>query len=256
MTDRLLAALMFFTRLPWWRLRTVDAECFKHVVDYWPFAGWITGGAMALAFGLGAHVWPVTVAALLAVAVRILLTGALHEDGLADFCDAFGGNNSRERTLAIMKDSHIGTYGVLGLTVYTGCLVAALTALPPAHAPLLIFLADVYSKAVNSLLIQQLPYARKEAESKARVVYTRPTGLQVVLHAGRCLLALLPVAAWYALAPAGLAFWTWLVPVAAELSLSAWMRRRIGGYTGDCCGATFLLCELSFYLAVLCQTPY
>lgn len=256
MTDRILAALMFFTRLPWWRLRTVDTACFKHVVDYWPFAGWLTGGAMALAFALGAQVLPVTVAALLAVAVRIVLTGALHEDGLADFCDGFGGNNSRERTLAIMKDSHTGTYGVLGLTVYTGLLTAALTALPPVHAPLLVFAADVYGKAVSSLLIQQLPYARRETEAKAGVVYEKPKGRRAALHAGRCLLALLPAAAWYAAAPVGLAVWTLLVPVAAELGLAAWMKRRIGGYTGDCCGATFLLCELSFYLAILCQTSH
>ena len=110
MTDRILAALMFFTRLPLWRFKTVDASCFKHVVDYWPFAGWLTGGLMAFTFWLTALFFPVTVAALLAIAVRIALTGALHEDGLADFCDAFGGHNTRDRTLAIMKDSNIRTY--------------------------------------------------------------------------------------------------------------------------------------------------
>ena len=112
MTDRLLAALMFFTRLPFWRIKQVDAACFKHVVDYWPFAGWLTGGTMALVYWLAAGWFPGSVAALLAVGTRILLTGALHEDGLADCCDGFGGGTSRDRILSIMKDSRIGTYGV------------------------------------------------------------------------------------------------------------------------------------------------
>ena len=120
MTDRLWASLMFFTRLPFWRIRQVDAECFKHVVDYWPFVGWLTGGTAALVFWLVSGILPVTTAALAAIGTRLWLTGALHEDGLADFCDGFGGGPTRERTLAIMKDSHIGTYGVLGLVFYIG----------------------------------------------------------------------------------------------------------------------------------------
>ena len=79
MTDRLLAALMFFTRLPFWRVKRVDSACFKHVVDYWPFAGWLTGGTMALVYWLAAGWFPGSVVALLAVGARILLTGALHE---------------------------------------------------------------------------------------------------------------------------------------------------------------------------------
>ena len=91
MTDRLWASLMFFTRLPFWRIRQVDAECFKHVVDYWPFVGWLTGGPAPLVFWLVSGILPVTTAALAAIGTRLWLTGALHEDGLADFCDGFGG---------------------------------------------------------------------------------------------------------------------------------------------------------------------
>ena len=130
MTDRLWASLMFFTRLPFWRIRQVDAECFKHVVDYWPFAGWLTGGTAALVFWLVSGILPIATAALAAIGTRLWLTGALHEDGLADFCDGFGGGTTRERTLAIMKDSHIGTYGVLGLVFYIGLLISLISALP------------------------------------------------------------------------------------------------------------------------------
>ncbi|MBP3669769.1 MAG: adenosylcobinamide-GDP ribazoletransferase, partial [Bacteroides sp.] len=101
----LLAAFIFFTRLPLWKLKEVPSECFKHVVPYWPLVGWLTGGIMAGTLWLTAQVMPVTWAWILAIVSRLLITGCLHEDGLADFFDGFGGGTTRERTLAIMKDS-------------------------------------------------------------------------------------------------------------------------------------------------------
>ena len=114
----LLAAFIFFTRLPFWRLKEVPSECFKHVVPYWPWVGWLTGGIMVTVLWTCAQVMPISLAWILAIVTRLLITGALHEDGLADFFDGFGGGTTRERTLAIMKDSHIGTYGVIGLIIY------------------------------------------------------------------------------------------------------------------------------------------
>ena len=248
MYDRLFASLMFFTRLPWGRIKQVNSECFKHVVDFWPITGWITGGTMALVFWICASHLPIYVAAILAVSARILLTGALHEDGWADFCDAFGSRNSRERTLAIMKDSHIGTYGVLGLVLHTASLVALLCALPLMHTPILILIADIYAKVNASWLVCQLPYARSEQEAKARVVYTKPRGKQLFCHAVRCIFALLPILVWCGHEHIPLPMWALLAPPLVEWWMVRLMRHRIGGYTGDCCGATFLLCELVFYI--------
>ena len=115
---KLLAALIFFTRLPFWRITEVPAAYFKRVVDYWPFVGWLTGVIMAGTLWLSAQFLPMSTAVILALLARLLVTGALHEDGLADFCDGFGGGTSREKILSIMKDSHIGSYGVLGLIIY------------------------------------------------------------------------------------------------------------------------------------------
>ena len=103
---------------PFWKIKEVPAECFKHVVPYWPLTGWLTGGLMAGALWLSGQILPVSIAWIIAVIVRLLVTGCLHEDGLADFMDGFGGGTTRERTLAIMKDSHIGSYGVIGLIFY------------------------------------------------------------------------------------------------------------------------------------------
>ena len=117
--DRIWASLIFFTRLPFWRLHQPPKECYQSVVEHWPLVGWLTGGVMAATLYFSSMVLPYTVAVILAIAARLLLTGALHEDGLADFFDGFGGGgNDRQRILDIMKDSHIGTYGVLGLILY------------------------------------------------------------------------------------------------------------------------------------------
>lgn len=239
---------MFFTRLPWWRLHQPRAEAFRHVVEYWPMVGWLTGGTMMLVYSLLLH-WPQTLglAALLVVGVRVLLTGALHEDGLADFCDGMGGGNGRERILAIMKDSHIGTYGVLGLVFYFLFLYAAV----PHLSPLLLLTADIWAKSVASLLVLQLPYARTEAEAKNHTVYARYSWAWQLLRIG---VALLPVGLlwWYVgIVPPVLLF---VVPLVVEMLLALWMRLRIGGYTGDCCGATFLLCEASMFLTFLLMT--
>ncbi len=203
----------------------------------------MTGGLMVLTLWLCAHILPVTVAWIVAIVVRLLLTGALHEDGLADFLDGFGGGTTRERVLSIMKDSHIGTYGVIGLIVYY-LLLMQMTLLPLETLCLLVLCGDCWAKFVASQITNLLPYARKEEESKSKVVYSRMRiwEICVALVAGVLpAILLLPLRFWIAL----------LFPVPVLLLLYLLMRRKIGGYTGDCCGALFLLCELSFYIGGL-----
>ena len=98
----ILAAFIFFTRLPFWKIKEVPAECFKHVVPYWSLTGWLTGGIMAGTLWITGQILPISIAWITAIIVRLLVTGCLHEDGLADFLDGFGGGTTRERTLAIM----------------------------------------------------------------------------------------------------------------------------------------------------------
>ena len=121
---KLAASLIFFTRLPLWRWVTVDSSYYSRVVELWPAVGWLTGCVTAGSLYAASMIFPPLAAVIIAFAVRVLLTGAMHEDGLADFFDGFGGGTSRERILAIMKDSHIGTYGVLGLILYFLLLLA------------------------------------------------------------------------------------------------------------------------------------
>ena len=238
----LLAAFIFFTRLPFWRLKEVPSECFKHVVPYWPWVGWLTGGLMAMVLGLGSQVMPLSLAWILAIVTRLLVTGALHEDGLADFFDGFGGGTTRERTLTIMKDSHIGTYGVIGLIVYF-LLMLELRHLPVPVLCTLVVCGDCWGKLCASQLINFLPYARKEEDSKAKVIYNRMSGKELFfcIAGGVLPLLLLPSSLWLAL----------IAPCLVLAFLIRMMKRRLQGYTGDCCGATFLMCEMAFYLSAL-----
>lgn len=240
---KLLASLIFFTRLPFWRIADVPPAYFKRVVDYWPFVGWLTGGAMAGTLWISAQFLPVQVAIILALLVRLLITGALHEDGLADFFDGFGGGISREKILVIMKDSHIGTYGVLSLIFYFGLLWSLLSGLSVSLACLALLSGDTWSKFCSAQIINTLPYARKEEDSKAKVIYDRMSigAFILALLAGTLpMLLFLPQNYW----------WAAIAPVAVIVLLIQLMRKRLQGYTGDCCGAAFLLCELSFYFII------
>lgn len=246
---KILAALIFFTRLPFWKIKEVPAAYFKHIVAYWPLTGWLTGGIMASVLWISAQVLPAPTALMLAILSRLLITGCLHEDGLADFLDGFGGGSTRERTLAIMKDSHIGSYGVIGLICYFLLLFLLLENMPMKLVCALVICGDCWSKCCASQLINLLPYARKEEDSKARVVYDRMTR-QELLTGLVC--GLLPAVLFL---PADF-LPAFLCPLLAFFFLYRLMKRRLQGYTGDCCGATFLLCELAFYLgaAVLLYT--
>ena len=179
---------------------------------------------MALSFWVFSTWFPLPVAVLLALCARLFLTGALHEDGLADFFDGFGGGRDREGILRIMKDSHIGSYGVLGLILYYLLSFSLLVSLPAPVIPWVLC-------------------ARKEEKSKAKVVYTRMSLPEWIANAAGGLLPLL-------LLP--LSYWGMLCfPCVLFIGLGWLLKRRLGGYTGDCCGALFLLCELACWMGAV-----
>ena len=245
--DRIWAAFIFFTRLPFWRIYQPKKEAYKTVVEHWPLVGWLTGCSMAAVIWFGSMVLPYPIAIILAILTRLLMTGALHEDGLADFFDGFGGGGSdRQRILDIMKDSHIGTYGVIALILYFLLLFFSLGSLTPFYAALTVIAADPYAKMLSAQLIQMMPYARTEETAKNHTVYRKFN-----VRAGICL-------AIQGLLPIGIYIyylydkidWQILVFLPAFILYFIYLLiwRRLKGYTGDCCGAVFLLTELSFYL--------
>ena len=251
--DRSWAAFIFFTRLPFWRLYQPPKACYKTVVEHWPLTGWLTGGAMAATLYFGSMVMAYPVAVIAAIVVRLLVTGALHEDGLADFLDGFGGGGTdRQRILDIMKDSHIGTYGVLGLILYELLLGATLLSMSPEITALAILAADPYSKMVASQLITMMPYARTGETAKNKTVY-RKMGWKAGV--GLAIQGLLPMAAF--LYDTGLPWETVIfLPCIVMYFLYLLIWHRLQGYTGDCCGAVCLLVELAVYLVICASVAY
>ena len=191
--QNLWAALIFFTRLPFWRVYQPPKESYRAVVEFWPLTGWLTGGVMAAILYFAPALFPYPLVVALAILARVLMTGALHEDGLADFCDGFGGGNDRDSILRIMKDSHIGTYGVLGLVLYFLLLFLALSNLPPTTAALTVLAADPFSKMLAGQVVQMMPYARTEADAKNRVVYRKVNVAGSIGLAFQGLLPILPL---------------------------------------------------------------
>lgn len=250
--DNLWAAFIFFTRLPLWRIHQPLKESYRAVVEYWPLTGWLTGAVMAATLYFGSMTMPWEMAVVSAIAARMLLTGALHEDGLADFLDGFGGGGcDRQRILDIMKDSHIGTYGVLGLILYVFLLFGTLHSMTPMTAALTVFAADAYSKMVAAQIIQMMPYARTEADAKAHTIYRK---MDIKAAIGLFIQGILPFV-----------FYLWMfrwqlrwdlllfVPCLVMYFLYLLIWNRLKGYTGDCCGALCLLIELSFYIVAVTQ---
>ena len=227
--DKLFAALIFFTRLPFWRIYQPQKEAYAHVVELWPLTGWLTATLTAATMYGCAQIMPTATAIILAFVMRLLLTGALHEDGLADFLDGFGaGRNDAQQTLRVMKDSHIGTYGVVGLTI----------------AALVVLAADPFAKMMAAQITQMLPYARTAEQAKNKVIYRAMSTKGKLLLAIQGLLPLIPLC-WYV----GLPYECLVLPGIVFYMLYQLMRRKINGYTGDCCGALFLIVELSFVLS-------
>ena len=245
MTDQLrafAAGIQFLTRIPTPAAATHDANDLARSTPYFPLIGAIVGLFGAGLYWLALLGWPAFVAAALAVVGMIWMTGAFHEDALADACDGFGGGWDREQVLAIMKDSRIGSYGAVAVAIAVVLKVGALAALPPADAVRALVAAHVLARWSSLPLIWGLPYVRETSGvSKPFAASVTPARLAAGTAVAMAVLAVvlgtraLPVLV--------------LAMVVTGLS-GAYFRRRIGGITGDCLGAANQFVEVATYLAL------
>jgi len=244
-TDDLKASILFLTRLPFARGAVVtETDDLAHAVWAFPVAGALIGiiGAVvyALAVRAGLPPWP---SAVLAVAVTLLATGCLHEDGLADTVDGFGGGETRQRKLEIMRDSRIGTYGVCAVTLSIVIRTAALAALAEPRAVMWALLAShAAARATMAAFMYFVPPARQD-------------GLSFV--AGRPSYERAAVAAilGFVLLIAGIGFGrsvAALVLLAIVMAVMAWLSVvEIDGQTGDVLGAVEQISEIAVLLVAL-----
>jgi adenosylcobinamide-GDP ribazoletransferase len=249
--ELLFTALGFFTRIPIPASIPWSEERLNHAARYFPLTGWVVGAVAAGMYLLGVLILPASLAVLLSMAATIRLTGAFHEDGWADTCDALGGGMDKAQTLRIMKDSRIGSYGSIGLVLMLmakAMVLLELSAFGPLIVVLALLVAHPLSRLVSTSLIHALEYVREDAESKSKPLARRLTRRELAIAGIGGLLPLLllpPLVAGAAL----------LAAILATLWAARYFLRRLGGYTGDCLGATQQGAELMIYLGLLMIWP-
>lgn len=244
-------ALQFFTRLtvPAWV--GFQPLWLQQCARYFPIVGLVVGTLAGGVLYAGLWLWPASIAVGLSMAASVALTGGFHEDGWADTCDGLGGAVSREKALAIMKDSRIGSYGALGLILMLGLKAACLMALAeadPVVAVLALLWGHTASRAAPVWLMHTLSYAGDAEHAKAKPLATQAGGITVAV-ALLSVLGLSVAVAWAApqLVPSLCA--ASVAAAGAALVMQAWFERRLGGYTGDNLGATQQVVELGALLS-------
>lgn len=244
-----LVALQFLTRLPV-RLERFEPAWLNDCVRHFPLIGAGVGAVGAGVLWGATHLWPAWVAALLALAATVALTGGFHEDGLADSFDALGGVVSRDKALAIMKDSRIGSYGALALglsLLLRAALLAVLATRPMLGAVAALLASHAFARAAAVGVMVSLPYGgdAEQAKAKPLALAVAPRNFGIAL--GWCGLLALALATW-GVDPARLLL-VLGAAAGAAIAMRRWLRRRLGGYTGDGLGATEQVAEIAVLLA-------
>lgn len=235
-----LTALMFFTRIPIKLNNFVESDLNKST-RYFPLIGILVGAFGALIFWLCDLLLPVEIAVLLSMTATILLTGAFHEDGLADATDGLGGGWSREQVLTIMVDSRIGSYGAIGLVLVLLTKYQALSYQVAGLIPISLIAGHALSRLCAVLVMATQSYVKMEGKSKPLATQLQLPELVIATFFGLLPLAFMKLYFLFALVPVVIV-WVWF---------SAKIKRRIGGYTGDCLGAMQQLTEVAFYVGLL-----
>ena len=241
-------AVRFFTRLPVPAWVGHSSEALNASARYFTAVGLLVGGIGALVYLGAALLWPKSVAVLLSMAATLYVTGAFHEDGLSDTADGLGGGWEKLRILEIMKDSRVGSYGVVAIVLALLGKFTVLVALDDALLPFAMIAGHAVSRLCATALLAGMEYVREDALSKAKPLATRlsvPALLMAATFAVLPLAGLPPAKVLAGCVLAALVTW-WL---------SRLFMRWLGGYTGDCLGATQQLSEIAFYLGLLANLP-
>jgi adenosylcobinamide-GDP ribazoletransferase len=253
----LFTALMFYTRIPCPSWVDHSPDYVNKATRYFPFIGWIVGGISFLFFLVGYYLFDSQIGVVLSLVAGMLTTGAFHEDGFADAFDGFGGGWTKDKILAIMKDSRIGTYGVLALVCLVLFKFLALSRLASvfSYDPLLLLVIFIAYHSIARLtaisIVFSAQYAREDGDAKAKPVAQAFSFAEVF---GAFFFGLVPllVLAYFSLG------FLWLIFPLGILRFYAigYFNKWIGGYTGDGLGAVEQVAELTFVMGCLLVIAY
>jgi adenosylcobinamide-GDP ribazoletransferase len=236
------AAMQTLTRVPLASASAPTAQALAWSAVFYPLVGLFLGAAGIVVYLLGLSFFPASVSSLLVLAVWILLTGALHEDGIADTFDAFGSQRSRDDILRVMKDSRIGVYGALALAVSLLLRWQALAALPDAE----IVAAFVASQVFPRAGIVTLAFLAGPASGGTGGAFAAALRMKHIVFAWLLAAVLLaPLQEWREMMA------VMAVSLVIVIAARRYFHRRLGGVTGDCLGAANQMQEIAGLLVIL-----
>jgi adenosylcobinamide-GDP ribazoletransferase len=245
-------ALSFYTRLPAPAAIHKDSPALlPDSIRYFPLIGWIAGFFATVIYLLANYLFGNAIAVLFSMGSTIWLTGAFHEDGFADVCDGFGGGWTKEKILDIMKDSRLGTYGVIGLILLLAIkFIATIQVSSDVNAIVILgtfVVAQSLSRFAAIIVVFKHTYARNPDSKAGPAVAEKAKPRSLIIAV---VFTLLPIGALISYtAESSIAFI--LIPVVLiSYYLGYYFKKWIGGYTGDCLGAVQQLTEVAIYLSM------
>jgi len=245
----LLTAFGFFTRIPIPYKFAFSQGYLNKCNRYLPIVGYVVGGVSALVFYVASLLFPHSIAVILSMSCSILLTGAFHEDGFADVCDAFGGGWTKEKILVIMKDSRVGAYGAIGILMLLLLKFSSLNATPTSLIVKSMIAAHVISRLMAVWTMHSLNYVREDESSKSKPI-TKALKIKDLLIA--CVLSLFSFLLFD-----NYLFIIILIPAfIAKKWFEIYFKKWIGGYTGDCLGSIQQVTEVVVYLSIIAISNY
>ena len=246
--DDFKAAVAFLTRLPMPHPDGAMPANFVRAHRMFPVVGALIGAAAGLlCLALRATGVPDLAAAALTLGGSAILTGALHEDGLADIADGFGGGRTRESKLEIMRDSRLGTYGAVVLLVSFAAKSSALAAIPSGYVVPGLIAAHALGRGVLPVMSLNLPYARKDGLARNA---GQPDGTTTVIAAGLALLIALLALSW------SNAFYAVVLAAVSAFGIAWLALRQIGGQTGDVLGGTEHVAETAILVMLAARLAH
>jgi len=237
-------ALIFFTRIPCPKWVKHDPSHLYKSSKYLPLIGIIVGSIGAITFYLSHLIFSIDIAIILSIFSTIYTTGGFHEDGFADVCDGFGGGWTKDKILSIMKDSTLGTYGVLGLLLILGLKFSAIREITPEKIIITIISAHALSRFIATSLLYTHEYVRDTETSKVKPTSKKLETSQLIIAA---FIGFIPLLAFKS-------FYVFLIFIPAYISkilLGIKFKKWIGGQTGDCAGAVQQVSEVVIYLSFI-----
>jgi len=246
------AAFTFMTRLPLGRFASHDPNDLQASAAYFPLVGIAVGAVAAGIFSLGTLIWPISIAVLLSMIATVFLTGAFHEDALADTLDGLGGGRTVDRVLEIMKDSRVGSYALVGVTLILATKFAALLSIAGGGTTSVakaLIAGHVLGRWSSVPLMMNYSYVRP-ASTNARASAGGPFA-DGISRARSLIATVIAFGSVFLVLGAVDALVTTMVATLVTMIAGLRFNRRIGGITGDTLGAANQIVELSVYLALL-----